>query len=212
MYSGVSELDWPLFILSTIDWDFLSYAKDCGFGHRQRFVAKVRDHYVSAVARCFTMWPCSDVSCKLGLFCTRVSTRAGWTHSIGTIAGSIQINEGRLSSLCVQFSYNNLPASWLYNRIFYGFYEQDLVCEVVSLLELCSRLSLVPPVRWVGGCPSLPRGKTYGLLAGGWSPKHPRPAQDDKRHLALFKIDYGAGFSVKSVPIKPAALVGSEHT
>ena len=44
--------------------------------------------------------------------------------------------------LCLQFSYNNLPASWLYNRIFVSFMSQGLVCEVVvSLSELCLTFS-----------------------------------------------------------------------
>jgi len=102
------------------------------------------------------MWPCSDVSCKLDLVCTRVSTRARSTPWIGTIAGSIQINEGRPSP----FSVSNFPITTCRNlgsmTVFsIAFISQDLVCEVVvSLFVLCLMfLSFSRATCWLdGGC------------------------------------------------------------
>jgi hypothetical protein len=116
------------------------------------------------------MWPCIDVSCKLGLVCTRVSTRAGWTPSIGTIAGSIQINEERLSPLYVP-NFRMKICRHLGAIIVFSMAFMSKTWSVMLSFRywscVCSRLSLRPPVGWVGAVSLYPVERPYGLSAGG---------------------------------------------
>jgi hypothetical protein len=49
-----TRLAFSVYLIHNSLSDFLCYAKDSGFGHRQRFIAKVCDHYISTVAWSFT--------------------------------------------------------------------------------------------------------------------------------------------------------------
>jgi hypothetical protein len=98
------------------------------------------------------------------------------------------------------------------------FMSQELGCEMVdSLLELCLPfLSFSRATSWLGWelCPSLSRGKmARAACREGKALTFFNPLEttaSDK--LLLSKSILAPVLPIKSIPSKPAALVGSEHT
>jgi hypothetical protein len=134
---------------------------------------------------------------------------------MGTIAGSTHISEGRLSPFLV----SNLPMTICRHLGFMtvfsaAFMSQELVVSFTALRLLS--VSFLCATCWLdwGLCPSLSRGKTVRAACreGEVSILFDPVVTTASAILPLSKSILAPVLPIKSVPINPAALVGSEHT